>query len=147
MEEQHLLDRFKTYELGFPKLDNDHLDILKSIEVMRVLIPKGEINILDQSFTAFRKNADAHFAFEESVMRTYGYPFLNWHKEVHDGIRSKLAAVGNELKENKNKNRFLLEIKITDVLEKHFINHIDDLDRQMVQYLRDKGFLIEQIKA
>lgn len=141
MREDLLLDRFKIYELGFPKMDLDHLNILRSIDNLRELMPKGDISLLDVAFTVFRKDADAHFNFEESIMRTFSYPYAEWHKEVHDSIRTKLTQVGYELKENKNKNRFLLEIKLTDVLERHFISHIDDLDRQLVLYLTSKGLL------
>jgi hemerythrin-like metal-binding protein len=141
MQEKLLLERFKIYELGFPRMDLDHLNILRSIDHLRRLMPKGDIEPLDKAFTEFIAEADAHFNFEESIMRAYSYPYLDWHKEVHHGIRTRLTQVSYELKENKNKNRFLLEIKLTDVLEKHFISHIDDLDRQMVKFLIDKNLL------
>ena len=147
MQEKLLLERFKIYELGFPKMDQDHLNILRSIDHLRALMPKGDIALLDEAFSKFRKEADAHFSFEESIMRTYGFPYLDWHKEVHDGIRTKLTQVSYEIKENKNKNRFLLEMSLTDILETHFISHIDDLDRQLVNFLRSKGLLLAALTS
>lgn len=82
-----------------------------------------------QALIAF---AEEHFAIEESVMRSTGYPEAERHAKSHASLLNELRAYCGRLQQGRN----TVPVGLSDFL--WFTQHIEEADRELVAWLKSR---------
>lgn len=72
--------------VGVPALDADHRVLIDIINMLQVIDEQKAGDVVDQALTSLADYGRNHFAREEEVMRSCGFPGLEFHKSEHAGF-------------------------------------------------------------
>ena len=81
----------KMHAVFIPEIDAEHQNIFRLADELRQAVAGGAP--ADQAQAILREliaSAEDHFAHEERLMRSTGYPASAWHKGQHDTVRKKV---------------------------------------------------------
>ena len=127
--------RFLVYRLGHCLIDNEHYGMLSEMETAKLAALEKSAVTLRESLDRIIELTESHFAHEEQVMDTEVYPYAEWHKTVHGFILKDLRILGSKfitIGEKIYAERFF-----SDAMERLIIKHIDDTDRQLVEWISE----------
>jgi hemerythrin-like metal-binding protein len=77
----------------FPALDEEHLEISKVVEELRLAVAKGAgapAGLVQAAVERLAEHAAAHFAYEERMMRASRYYGYAWHLQSHNAARKRV---------------------------------------------------------
>ena len=126
-------ERFRHYKLGYEAIDNEHLEILILMDDAMIASKDRDIPKLNECLNHIKACLTDHFNHEETLMDKIDYPYKAWHKEVHARVSNSLSETFNRY--TQNKNSVAAHIALTRELEKIIAHHVDETDRQLVEYL------------
>jgi hemerythrin len=75
-----------------------------------------------------------HFKAEESLMKMYNYPNMNAHKQEHEGAIKRV----NKLVLDYERGLQTVDIELLKFLSDWIQNHILQIDRKYIPYVRGK---------
>ncbi|MDP2794172.1 MAG: bacteriohemerythrin [Sulfurisoma sp.] len=82
------------YSLGIAEIDNQHKVLLRGFSAVEEAIGLGRgWSSVHFAIVELRDLAASHFAFEEALMRLYGYAELEEHAESHRNLLVKLQEI------------------------------------------------------
>jgi hemerythrin len=81
------------------------------------------------------KYTATHFAYEEQLMQTNGYPAFAAHKSEHDALIAKVLQFQVDLKAG----RAAISIQLLEFLKNWLVGHIQGSDRKYVPFIREKS--------
>lgn len=102
-----------SYSLGIAEIDNQHKGLLRKFTAIENAISSGKgWSVVHYAVVELRKQASAHFQFEEALLRLFGFPQpeLMAHSKEHEYFFVKL-----------------------DEIERHSLN--DSAEQEMVGFL------------
>ena len=122
-------------ELGHPLIDAQHRKLLSLGEaVVEPLINSKEHQPGATQLQALIDFAQEHFAFEESLMRTAGYPENELHAKFHTSLLAELNAYCAKVQQGQNTN----PAGLISFLWNWLVLHIDSADRQLVAWVKSR---------
>ncbi len=124
------------YSVGIAVIDDDHKKLLSLINNLQASVhyhtgeafEKQALNEL-VDYTRF------HFQREEDMLKKYGFPGFDEHKEEHEAM---IAKVGDFVAEYEAKGSDVLE-GIAEYLKDWLIGHINGTDKKYSEFLIEKG--------
>lgn len=69
--------------LGFDGLDHEHEALIEEINAFGRAVDEHKAADYEARFARLRAEMETHFRHEETVMASYGYPGLDWHRQEH----------------------------------------------------------------
>jgi hemerythrin-like metal-binding protein len=76
-----------------------------------------------------------HFLEEEKLLKSYGYPFLESHQQLHKGYNQTVLG----LEEKVTSGKMLVSFEVTNYLKNWITEHILKEDTKYAVYLKEKG--------
>jgi hemerythrin len=125
------------HELGHADIDAQHGRMfLLAQRLVDSLIEKGgnEVEVDAQRLQALIDFTEEHFAFEEGLMRSSGYPGTAWHAKYHASLLLELRTFFRRVHGGQIYNAVVLVKYLRDWLHQH----IDTVDRELVVWLSDR---------
>lgn len=118
--------------MGIYHIDDEHLDIITTINKLGVCKEGEEEKIIDCAIDMWIK----HSKGEEDFMKSVNYPFHDWHIAGHSELLGNLL----KLKEKYSKGGTLVDKKwVCSELRRTIYTHIDQHDIQLTQWLKNNA--------
>jgi hemerythrin len=122
-----------TNELGHSQIDEQHKRLLLlCAAVIGPLINSGELEPGTAQLQALIDFAQEHFAFEEDLMSSAGYPEAERHAKYHASLLEEFRTYCYNVQLGQNTNPDGMISFFWDWL----VLHIDSADRELVAWLR-----------
>ena len=126
-------DKFKV---GIWLMDTQHkrwIELINDLyEAMRV--GKGR-DVVGRTLAEMLNYARRHFADEEALMSTHGWPEYSQHKKEHEVFVAEVAV----LQQRQQAGELAVSIKVMTQMQNWLVNHILTVDRRSVPFLKKKG--------
>jgi hemerythrin len=125
------------HELGHADIDAQHMRMfLLAQRVVDSLVEKscGKVAVGAEELQALIDFTGEHFAFEEDLMRSSGYPGAGWHAKYHASLLVELETYCRKVQKSHISNAVVLVKYLFDWLHQH----IDTVDRELVVWLSDR---------
>jgi hemerythrin len=120
-------------EVGHPLIDEQHRKLLSLGEaVVKPLLDTTEHQPGAAQLRALIDFAQEHFAFEESEMRSTGYPESDLHAKYHASLLTELKAYCVKVQQGQHTN----PAGLISFLWNWLVLHIDSADRQLVVWMK-----------
>lgn len=124
------------YSVNINEIDNQHKKLVDLLNSLHDSMKAGRGNeVLGKTLTELIQYVGTHFATEEKLFRTYGYPEYSAHKAEHD----KLTQKAIELQKNFQQGAPVLTVEVLGFLKDWLQNHILGTDKKYSQFLNSKG--------
>ena len=123
-------------EVGFPRIDEDHRDLLAAMNRLHEAVTRGEDREeLAKVLTFLRDYTVSHFETEEGLMIRSGYPGTPGHVAAHAELVLKVGDFLSDFRAG----RVELTEALLDFLETWLVEHILGQDQELGDYLRARG--------
>jgi hemerythrin len=120
---------------GNDLIDREHKELFKQINDLLDACNsgKGRAN-LETTVNFLADYAAKHFADEEELQQSSGYPDFTNHHNIHEGFKKQITEIGNELK--KSGPTLMLVSRVNSEIGDWLINHIRTQDKKLAAHLR-----------
>ena len=123
-------DYFRHYKLEIDFIDDEHLKLIKiSDDIKKTIKDKIKTMQLVNDFYEFMK---LHFKHEEDYMEEIKYPYIFYHKKMHNDILVSLTKII----EDESSYDTIKQSYFLSTLRKCLMSHIDEQDRQISVFLK-----------
>jgi hemerythrin-like metal-binding protein len=121
--------------VGHEEIDHQHAALYDAVNRLHDALRAGRSRQEQGEILAFLRTYTVdHFQMEESFMREKGYPGLEDHQALHQGLIQQVT----ELEEKYAAGSMTLSIMTMHFLKDWLTNHIQDEDRKLAAFLRAK---------
>ena len=124
------------YSVGIKQIDDQHKQLINMINELNdaMLAGKGK-DALMPVLTKLANYCVSHFAVEEKLFDTHGYPETADHKDKHNKMTAKVKALIGEVQSGKS----TISIEVMNFLKNWLDKHIMETDKKYGPYLNSKG--------
>lgn len=125
-----------SYSVNVKQFDEDHQEMFRALSVLYdgMMTRRGQ-QVLQRALDDLLQCTEEHFASEEAVMRSAGYPQLQAQIEQHRRFLQSIKDVSAKYKAD----GMGMTIEIVDFLTDWLKKHIVGMDKQYSQLLNAKG--------
>ncbi len=124
-----------VYETGNPTVDGQHRQLFEMVNELHHGIISGHgRDVMGPMLKRLAKYAVDHFATEEGLMRSGGYPEFARHKGKHDALTAQVVALLGEWEKGT-----ALPNSLSKFLAEWVAHHIKEEDLAMIQWLKGKS--------
>jgi hemerythrin-like metal-binding protein len=128
------IDLPQDLETGIHDIDAQHQVLLELVTDLTETSDESRDRTFFERTISYLKNYIAfHFACEEMVMQTYGYPNLPAHRRQHAAFSNSLAKLAVEGAQGPTKK---LLVELSFFAEDLWHQHVRVVDREMATFLR-----------
>ena len=125
-------------EIGYPEIDEQH----KLLFVLAQAVADPLVSAADhkpdmEKLQVLIDFSQEHFAFEENLMRSSGYPETERHAKYHVALLTELQTYCARLGRGVNTDR----ASLVDFLRNWLLLHIDTADRELAVWLKKREIL------
>jgi len=125
-----------SYSVGYTEIDNQHRRWFQlAHEVHSAAVTGKGKEVLAQALANFAAYTKGHFAAEERLMLTNGYPRFPEHKDQHDELARKIAQIQCDFEAG----RATVTMELLQFLRVWLGHHISVVDTRLGAYLNQKG--------
>ena len=133
---QALLEWGPALQVGFSEIDRQHQVLVEIANRLHAAMQAGQAQqvcgvILDE----LADYAVQHFAFEERLMHSHGYPAREQHQEQH----RKLVADVTDFKHQFQAGGATISVELMVFIRDWLVNHILKVDKALAADLRARG--------
>jgi hemerythrin len=110
------------YAIGVPAIDAEHEEIFRQAGLLLTAMKAGKVQDELKVLIAFLEDyVVQHFAAEERLMETRGWPHLAAHRDEHLKFKAEFARLKNEFYQDGSSTRLVIEIStfVTTWLGRH----------------------------
>jgi hemerythrin len=128
------------YSIGILEIDNQHKHLMYGFSVIEetIILGKGWSDT-HYAIVEVIKIANMHFAFEEALMRIFGYPGTESHQKEHQHFFAKLDSIERlSLKET-------AKIEIVTFMQDWLATHILVNDRGYAKHILSGAQIVRSI--
>lgn len=123
-----------SFIVGIDLIDNDHKKIVDCINVLDEAKKLGrQEEALAQIVHELIEYTRTHLEHEEALMQKAGYPGYDDHLGIHFFFRQSIARFEEALKQEKKPVGEIIKISI--LLQRWLIDHIQEVDRKMAKFV------------
>lgn len=127
------------HELGHDEIDNQHQELLTRVAQLYESVTSGREQAHLSGLTlTLKEQLNAHFDFEERLMREHHYTFSTDHIAQHRSCRNFLDELGGEIDSNRT-DSWYLAFRIKLHLADWLLNHSHRDDRHLSRFLHEHG--------
>lgn len=131
-----LLNWNDSFSVNVGEVDNQHKKLVSLINRLHEAMGQGKSKEVLAAILAELVNyTKIHFAYEERLMQTHGYPDLAAHKLQHDRLTSQVMEFAQEF----SAGRTMLSIDLMHFLKNWLQTHIKGTDKKYSPFLASKG--------
>lgn len=130
-----LIEGSAELSVGIDEIDTQHQVLLNQLHTAIVRHHAPPRDILHQLLEYTR----VHFAVEESLMRTLGYPDYETHKQHHEALIEQVQAMVRKVEAGSTSVSF----ELMHFLKRWLTGHIMEEDRLYTPFMLSKGVLAE----
>jgi hemerythrin len=124
-----------SYSVGYAQIDNQHKRWFQLAHELHatVVTRKGNeaVRQTPGNFVAYTKG---HFATEERLMLTHGYPDYSVHRDQHESLASKLSNLQHDFEAG----RATIAMDFLQFLKVWLLHHISIVESRAGGYLNQK---------
>ena len=126
----------EKYSVNIREIDDQHKKLIGMVGQLHdaMLQGKGK-QVLGKVLGDLIQYTKTHFAAEERLMKTNGYPDYEIHKKKHDSMTDKVAHIYRDYQDGKA----TITMEVMNFLENWVDGHIMGTDRQYAPFLNGKG--------
>jgi hemerythrin-like metal-binding protein len=131
-----LLTWNSQYAVGVQALDEQHTGLFQALNELHDAMMKGQAQKLTGSL--LNKLVDytrKHFAAEEAMMTSTGYPELPAHREKHRALTRQVE----EFVVSYDKGEITLNVQLLNFLREWLTNHIEKTDKEYGPWMNQHG--------
>ncbi len=126
------------YSVNINEIDNQHKKLVDMLNALHDAMKAGKGNeVLGKTLGELIQYVGVHFATEEKLMSTHGYPEYNAHKAEH----IKLTQKAVDLQKNFQQGEHVLTMEVLGFLKDWLQNHILGTDKKYSPFLNSKGVI------
>ena len=120
------------WDTGIALIDAQHRILLGQVDVLMTAMHENDVDRHMPSLLAFLADyVDEHFQMEEERMAATGYPGIEGHRAIHDGMRRDVASLVERFEVNSQ----TLNEEVLDFLMDWLVKHINGEDRRLARHL------------
>jgi hemerythrin len=120
----------EEYSLGIQEIDDQHQALLHSFtEIEQAINSRQKWSNTHYSIVALKEFALMHFAFEEALMRLFGYPETDDHRSTHVRFLATIEDILN------SSIRRSADQEMLALLHEWLTKHILGSDKQYARYI------------
>lgn len=124
------------YSVNIREIDDQHKQLVNMVnELHEAMMQQRAKDVLGSILNKLVSYCASHFATEERLMQTHGYPDFTDHKAKHDKMTAKVLALQSDLKAGKMN----LTIEVSQFLKDWLDKHILGTDKKYSAHLNAKG--------
>lgn len=124
------------YSVNVQQIDDQHKQLVAMVnELHEAMMQQRAKDVLGGLLNKLVSYCANHFAVEEGLMQTAGYPDFSSHKAKHDKMTAKVLALQSDLKAGK----LNLTIEVSQFLKDWLDKHILGTDKKYSAHLNAKG--------
>jgi hemerythrin-like metal-binding protein len=130
----HFLKWNNNYELGNPKIDDQHKKIVNLINLLYMGIKQKKGNkIIKHTLQEMMEYSIEHFSTEDQLMEKYPYPQSDFHLKEHKLYIEK----SNEMYHKYMEGNSDISQETLNFLKNWWESHILQTDKVFIQFLKD----------
>ena len=124
------------YSVDIESIDGQHQSLLAIGHELHTAMSTGQSKaVMGKILDRLIQYTTMHFAHEERLMQSRGYPGFVGHKALHDALAAKVVQFQVDFKEG----RAAVSIDLLDFLKNWLVEHIQVTDRKYAPYLLEKA--------
>ncbi|MGR3319907.1 MAG: bacteriohemerythrin [Candidatus Anammoxibacter sp.] len=124
------------YLVNIKEIDDQHKKLVDLINKLNEAMYEGQgcemLEVVLKDLVIYTKS---HFANEENLLSSNGYPDFLKHKEKHDELTGQVI----DLQKQFEGGRIMITLQVMKFLKDWLSNHILDIDKKYAPFLKDKG--------
>lgn len=119
------------------RIDADHKKIIQKAQELNedMAQGKGKEHIIE-TVKFLESYVKKHFAEEEKMQASSGYPDLELHKEQHRYFENEISELSTSIQANPESSVNVL--KLNKLMSGWFFNHIQRLDVEVAKHVKDE---------
>lgn len=118
-----------SLETGNSVVDQQHRGLFNALNQLIQAMNRGKgRDEVHKTLVFMRDYTKRHFASEESIMESHGYPELAEHREMHAAFVKKLQQI-----EDRYERGASVTISVMQFIRDWLIQHIQEQDQRMTQ--------------
>jgi hemerythrin len=126
----------EEYSVKIREIDEQHKKLVALINELNDAMGQRQAKAALENILGRLVNYTAtHFANEERLLQTNGYPWFPEHKEKHEKMTAKVLALQQEYRQGK----MTLSIEVMNFLKNWLDKHILGTDMNYSEFLTSKG--------
>ena len=122
----------QQYGVGHPSLDSYHHIFHQAVEQMDEAASEGSMSAAIERMAFLLMYCAMHFAEEEAILHSAGYPELEQHRAIHERFRRRMTILHKELEAHPTPE---LAAQTAIEARQWWLNHIQTEDRKFSPYL------------
>lgn len=128
----------EEYDTGLEEIDLQHKQLVNILNKLfdAMAVGKGK-QILESILNDLTIYTVKHFSAEERFMVVYAYPGISDHKTEHEALVDEVKKFKSDYTNGNTK----ITVGIANYLKEWLLNHILGSDKQLVNYLKEKGLV------
>lgn len=124
------------WSVGLVTIDTQHQKLIGYInELNDAMAQRKGKDVIEKILAGLVEYTKTHFANEEMLFRTHGYPEALSHKTKHDELTKKVIAFQKDFHDGK----MVMSVEIMAFLKDWLFNHIKGTDMKYAPFLKSKG--------
>ena len=131
-----LFEWSEKYSVNIEEIDSQHKKLIGMVGRLNIAMSQGKGNeALGEILTELIRYTRTHFAEEERIMETGGYPDYEAHKAKHAWLSNRVADIYRDYRDG----RVILTLEVMTFLETWLDRHIMGTDKEYGPFLNAKG--------
>ncbi|HUB78441.1 MAG TPA: bacteriohemerythrin [Bryobacteraceae bacterium] len=124
------------YSVNIASIDGQHQNLFRMAEDLHVAMVAGHgKSALSRTLDRLVQYTQVHFAHEERLMRTHGYPELAAHVAEHRALTQKVLAFQADFEGGKT----LITVPVLHFLKDWLSHHIAESDQKYGPFLKQRS--------
>ena len=133
----------EEYSVGIQEIDEQHQVLVGLInELYSAMAQKGGDAKIGSVLDSLVDYTKVHFAVEECLMRMFGYPGYEAHKQIHDVLVAQVVGLVEKYRSGDGR----VGMELLFLLKDWLLDHIKEKDAGYAPYLIKQGVLKRWIK-
>lgn len=125
-----------SYSTGIAASDQQHKKLIELINTLHDAMAQGQAKAaLGKILGELVTYCASHFAMEEKLFDTHGYPDAAAHKEKHQKMTAKVLALQQQFEQGKA----MMTLEVMEFLQQWLDKHILGTDKKYGPFLNSKG--------
>ncbi|HYW79672.1 MAG TPA: bacteriohemerythrin [Thermoguttaceae bacterium] len=130
-----------SLSVGIELIDGQHQMLIQRLDEFAAAVQANlGVTQIVKTLTFLIEYTEFHFDAEEKHMADSGYPGLESHHQMHEDLKTTLAGLEQDFRED-GATEVLAE-SIHTLMVNWLVKHIREVDTQFSAYLKDKGITI-----
>jgi|GEM_PF-1090866 len=125
--------------VGQEPVDADHKKMFALVNATEKCIAEWNHGLLNKAFESTKELVETHFAREEELMKSLGFPGFDGHVAFHRDVERKLSIIyGKFQKSDKKEDQLLCANMFLKLMTEHIVNHLIKEDLRLRPYFINK---------